>query len=328
MMRAMVWADSGAGVGLGHLGRCCAVAGALADCGVASLLLTPAAEGAVYARTQHVDAADASSFADAVAQHGAAADVLLIDSYRLRPADYDAARRCAPVLVIFDDEGGDVPRCDVVVNGAPGAERHPYARVGGTEYLLGSPYFPLRAEFRGAPARVAPAAVQQVLVTTGGDDVRRLRPLAGRAAREVYPEARLTVIAGAASERELPEMPGCEVVVAPPDYPARLRQADVIVCGSGQTLLEAAASGTPAAALLLAPDQRHQHAAMIEAGGCVNAGAWDQPGLEATLRAALEQLRAAPQRQALSDRARTLIDGRGAMRIADALVARAGAMRR
>jgi spore coat polysaccharide biosynthesis predicted glycosyltransferase SpsG len=326
MKSALVWADSGAGVGLGHVARCCAVALELIARGVNVTLMSPDDRGARYARERNVPAVGAAAgFGVAVgALQRRSLEAAILDSYRLGPDDYATARGAAPVLAVFSDGPATLPICDVVVNGAPGAETMAYPRRCGTDYLLGAQYFPLRSEFRSATPKAIAADVERVVVTVGGEDVHGRLGEYSTAARAVYPHAQVIAVAGRPVGDVRVTSSGCDLRIAPPDYPALVQRADVIVCGGGQSLIEAVAVGTPAAAILLGDDQRHQHAAVLAAGACLDGGAWNQPPIEreAAIRGALERLADVAARRQLSARGMRLIDGRGAPRIADALMTR------
>jgi UDP-2,4-diacetamido-2,4,6-trideoxy-beta-L-altropyranose hydrolase len=245
---------------------------------------------------------------------------VLLDSYRLDRAQALSLRAAGVAVAAMDDTATTVLPADLVINGAPGAESLPYDRNAPMEYLLGSRYFPLQAQFRGWPQRVFRDAVSQVLVTVGGEDVHGLlRPLM-RAARRAFDDARVVGVCGSPV---LDAAAGEDIRFAPPDYVELVRSSDVMICGGGQTLIEAAATGTPAAALALGDDQRPQLRAVALAGACVDAGAWDMPDdvRERKLDAALWSLRDVSVRTRLSRKGRALVDDDGAARVARALVA-------
>lgn len=320
MRRAAVWADSGPGVGLGHVVRCCAVASALQNLGVEVSFLTPACEGARFASDRGVAAAQASWIAG-IADEGFG--LAIVDSYRVERSQTDHLRHSGVFVVAFDDSADDRLPADMIVNGAPGAEPSLYDRHEGTTYLLGPEYFPLRAPFAGGPAKEIPEIVERVVVTVGGEDVHGLLLSFMKIAVEVWAGASVVGVVGGGSapyEGVLP--PRCEVRRAPGDYPELVRRADVIVCGGGQSLIEAAAVGTPAAAVLLGDDQQRQRAAVIAAGAAVDGGEWrlDADARSARLREALETLRPADTRARMSARGRALVDGVGAQRIAKAIM--------
>jgi spore coat polysaccharide biosynthesis predicted glycosyltransferase SpsG len=325
MTSALVWADSGAGVGLGHLARCGALAGELRARGWDVTLMTPGAAVAVPAAAQGgvpiVAGQDVPALLEAI---GRRRPVVIADTYRLGREDYAAARQGASLLAVFSDDPAAVPPCDIVVNGVPGAETLGYDRDGATCYLLGAAYFPLRGEFREAPPKAIAPAVRTVLVTAGGEDVHGLLGVFAQAACEAYPDAEVIAVTGGGAVPAVPARAG--VRTAPADYPQLVRDADVMVCGAGQALVEAAAVGTPAVAVLLGGDQRHQRAAVLRAGAGVDGGAWtlDRGRHVAVLRGALERLGDEGRRAGISRSGRALVDGRGAARIADAIVMRAG----
>lgn len=322
MTGAVIWADSGAGVGLGHLARCGAIASELRGRGWDVTVMTPGQAVASGGADAVLAGQDLAALTAAIAERHR--PVVIVDSYRLSRGDYATARGAAALLAVFSDDPAEVPPCDIVVNGVPGAETLGYDRDSGTHYLLGAAYFPLRAGFRDVPAKTIAPAVRTVLVTAGGEDVHGLLGTFAQAAYDSYPEAAVTAVTGGGTVAPLPAR--VAVRTAPPDYPRLVSGADVIVCGAGQALVEAAAAGTPAVAVLLGPDQRHQHAAVLHAGACVDGGAWtlDRARHLEVLRGALAQIGGAERRAGMSRRGRALVDGRGAARIADAIVMRAG----
>jgi spore coat polysaccharide biosynthesis predicted glycosyltransferase SpsG len=159
-----------------------------------------------------------------------------------------------------------------------------------------------------------------VLVTVGGEDVHGLlRPLM-RTARRAFSGARVVGVCGTRSSDSSVED---DIRYAPADYADLVGSADVIVCGGGQTLVEAAATGTPAAALVLGDDQRPQLRAVARAGACVEAGSWDAAAevRERQLESALSSLCDPAARKRMSRNGRALVDGLGAGRVAEAIAA-------
>jgi spore coat polysaccharide biosynthesis predicted glycosyltransferase SpsG len=111
-----------------------------------------------------------------------------------------------------------------------------------------------------------------------------------------------------------------EPIRDPTDLPERLATADVVVLGAGTMKFEAAFLGRPAILVAVADDQLPVGPAFAETGAAVYLG--DGRTVEpARVNAALETLLADPARRAaMGRRAAGLIDGRGADRIAAALV--------
>ena len=185
----------------------------------------------------------------------------------------------------------------------------------GIEVLAGLAYAPLRAPYWALPARAVGAEVARVLVTTGGGVFPEAALAAAADARAALPAARVRLVRGPHMRIEAP--PGVELVDAPASLHDELLAADLVVTAAGQTALEAAATGAPTVAMALVPNQRGNADALSAAGAALLVAG---PG--APLRAALAHLagdRAA--RAALALRAQAAVDGRGAARIAERLVA-------
>jgi spore coat polysaccharide biosynthesis protein SpsF len=101
---------------------------------------------------------------------------------------------------------------------------------------------------------------------------------------------------------------------------AAMAQADLAVCSFGMTSYELAAMGAPAVCVCLSEDHAESASALVAAGMGISLGVDDQD-TETRLAAAVERLLADKNARAqMSARARELVDGRGASRIAELLV--------
>jgi UDP-2,4-diacetamido-2,4,6-trideoxy-beta-L-altropyranose hydrolase len=331
-------ADAGPGVGLGHVRRCLAlataaswaepwllidgpheVAEATERAGVATRLVPPGAQPTLAA----------------VAALGA--HVLVVDSYRLGAA---AVRQHGPqprLLTVLDDAGRFPLPADLVVSPALGLEAPPGEE---SRYLLGPGFAPLALEFAAVPSRPADG-VERLLVTLGGTSPPVLLGALVRAARAAVPSAVVDVVVGplaAATDGLSAELGGAGGVTLH-RKPATLRPlmaaADLAVSAGGVTLLELAATATPSVAIVLVANQAAAVAGLAGAGAVVSVGDAAEGDVAARVRIALAALAADPgRRRVLGGRARELVDGRGAVRVAEALRTRlagplaAGAARR
>jgi spore coat polysaccharide biosynthesis predicted glycosyltransferase SpsG len=317
MPRIACWADCGPGVGLGHVARSATIAAELRRSSD-PVVMIPDARGENMIRAAGL-AAVVTGF-QTVVDEAARCDVVLLDSYRVDRAQTVAVRAAGAAVAVMDDTATDVLPADLIVNGAPGADRLPYDRVAAVEYLIGPRYFPLQHRFRGWPERVIAARVSRVLVTVGGEDVHGLLPGLMRVGRIAFADAQVIGVCG---EPGRGAAAGEDIRYSPADYADLVRTADVMICGGGQTLVEAAATGMPAAALALGDDQRPQLGAVAGADACIDAGAWDMPAdaRERRLQSALSALGDVNIRKKLSRNGRALVDGAGAARIAEAMMA-------
>jgi hypothetical protein len=197
------------------------------------------------------------------------------------PADLVDSYLCHPgefgAWAAFVDEG-DAPAGVRVVIGPDGLAPPKYA-------CLRRPYW-------APPERAAGVEVGRVVVTLGA--ATSAAALADRV------EA---VLPGAAVRRPhgLTTLRG------------ELEAADLVVCGAGQTMLEALATARPVVAVVTAENQRAQ-AEAVE-GAALVADAHGAPQVAAELAADRDR------RARLTKRAGEAVDGRGAHRVADALLA-------
>jgi spore coat polysaccharide biosynthesis predicted glycosyltransferase SpsG len=253
------------------------------------------------------------------AASGPAPDLLVLDTY-----DRDEWARAAVLphrrLVAFEDALADRSAVDVTI--APESAADPT-----DDLLAGLRFACLRRPFWDLGPRTIREPAQAVLVTSGGSD---LGGLAGRLAARLRDKTSASDIdppgvgsMSDAAQIELVWAPGfggeppqgVVVLERPPSLLEPLLRADVVVCTGGQTMLEAAAAGTPALVLEGAPNQRRQIASLTAREAVLPVGEEEVP-------AALEHLLGdAALRHRLSARAREEVDGRGALRVAAALAA-------
>jgi spore coat polysaccharide biosynthesis predicted glycosyltransferase SpsG len=325
-------ADGGTTIGLGHARRCLALAQACApwaDCRAlvgedeATVALVRG-HGVPFARVEpSVDATLAE-----VRRLGAGA--LVIDTPLLDPAAVAAAlatggEPAGPVLLVVDDTATFPVPGDLVLNPAAGltAPAHDRGR-----YLLGPEFAPLVREFAEAPRRDWRDDVERVLVVLGGAAPAGVMGLLASVARRALPDAGLDVIVGPAADRAtvhraLRQLDGVTVHEAPAKMRGLMLDADVAVTAGGVTLLELAATATPIVGVCRADNQRANLAGLERAQAMVFAGATEDRHLGDAVGDALGQLRFdVDRRRALGERARCLVDGRGAERVAAAIRAR------
>jgi len=331
-MNVLLHADGGSGVGLGHIARCAALAGALSRAGHrAAMALDPdmLAEHPPHTLPgcRHVSVIACPREMSAVrkAARSLGADIAVIDSYRWSSDDLGSLAADV-VTAAFDDEATrDLP-VDAIINGAPTAERLAYRTLPRTERWFGAPFQVVREDFEDVPVRGRAGPVRSIVVLAGGTDPLRLTeeiaaPLDACVSMWAETCAVALVIGPFAPEPRTGTLYSSVMLRQPSDLPLRMQQADLAITASGQTLYELARCGTPAVALCIGSDQQYNLRAMEEAGAIVSAG-WIREGDEAAttwVPAVIDAVR----RLAADDEARTrmsasgqrLIDGRGAERL-------------
>jgi len=320
-MRLVVRADGSATIGLGHVMRSLAVAQVAAAQGHdVSFVMHDDGDGAAALPERHgfavrrVAAADDRDWLGLVGT----GDRVLFDGYPFLASGItvDARARGARVAVVDDHDGGDV-EADVVVNpNAVEPERYTNAVLActGPAYALVRPEFLRYRRPRTGPARA-------LLVTLGGSDASgvtepvldALDTLEGPDDEDSLFE-RVVLVAGPAAP-EPRDRVWLEVVRDPADVAATFDVADVALSAAGSTTWELLCMGVPVALVEVAPNQRLVAATAARSGAALVLGGVGD------VAAAMRTLTRDDVRDELGRRAIATVDGRGAVRVVDALVA-------
>jgi UDP-2,4-diacetamido-2,4,6-trideoxy-beta-L-altropyranose hydrolase len=283
----VIVADAGDEAGLGHLSRSSAVAVALRSRGVEPRCFAHGPEGPLER-----DGIAWLPF-DGISLHGG---VVVVDSYRLPLSTLEPDR-----LVLMHDHG-EVPAGIALVVSAAGRASDRPPRLGGLRYAA------LRAAFWGLPARPVRSEVERVLVTTGSGRFGRVGREIAAELRGALPRAQVVLVRGPYDASEAPI--DVATIETPDSLLTSLLDADLVVSAAGQTMLEAAAAGTPCVAVSLVDNQSRQARRLARLGAA---------RVVPRRRAAEEARRLAGDpdaRRTLSRRGQSAVDGYGALRVA------------
>jgi UDP-2,4-diacetamido-2,4,6-trideoxy-beta-L-altropyranose hydrolase len=313
-------------IGLGHVRRSLALADAVRTLGGEALFAVAGDRRAI--ELVRVAGFEATLVAPAtVALPLAGIHAVVVDDYAVTSADV-ARLATERMVTVIDDLADRELDVHLVVNGSAGAAALRYRGGARTQLLLGPRFIPLRAEFGEAPARSVSSGLQRVLLTVGGADPGAVTERLLAAARRALPRVVVDVIVGPLATRverlrESARAHAGAVVLHedPKDVRALMLAADVAISGGGQTLYELAATATPTVAIRLADNQTLNLTNLQTEGTLLWAGDAGDADLETMLTSALMVLAENRGRRAeMSRRARALVDGRGAARVAAAIL--------
>jgi spore coat polysaccharide biosynthesis protein SpsF len=333
--------DAGGTIGLGHLTRCHALAWALREefhCGVT--LLSRSAPGILARFTDDgfplhrlPDGDDGSreigALLDAVSS--LRLDTLVTDLKTPYPAAIARAiRDRAGRLVAVDDATDARFAADLAVypnwHADPAIVSDP--RWNGTRVLTGAEYVLFRHGI-GAEARREPEAADEaarVLVLGGGSDEAGITLRALDALAPLGEAVRVTAVIGptflhrdALAERLKTAGGSVDIADGPPDLSRRMATADLAVCAFGVSAYELAYFGVPT--LVIAHEPRNVKAAerFARTGTAISLGHFEDAAPERIGDAARRLLADSRTRAAMRARGATLLDGRGARRVAAAI---------
>jgi len=304
-------ADAGEKIGTGHVMRCLALAQAWQDRGGAVVLVSHRLPEALQKRCE----AEHFVICDEIPQKTA---FVALDGYHFTPADHQAIKQAGHKLLIVDDLADtDLSAADLVLNHNAYATPALYP---GQRGLCGGRFTLLRREFISqAPQPVTSGEARSVLITMGGSDPRN-DTLAVLDQLSAITGLRKIVLAGAANPHveSLRAAPEVELHVNPPDVPGIMRQAGFAITAAGSTCWELAALGIPMLVKVIA-DNQSGIAKFLTGNGAA---------LPCTAEACQEMIGQAGLRKNLSKNARALVDGRGAGRVAEHLIAHPLSLRR
>lgn len=318
----------GPAIGLGHVSRCLALARAFSSAGgEVRFLISPDDRVAGLARRASMLAvevpweSDPRRVFESLASFGP--DVVVVDSYAALPEFLADLGSVAGQVVAVDDLADHPLPVQIVVNGGVAAERLAYGLVTDAVLLLGPRYALVDPRYAAAPGRAFRGRARRVLVSLGGGNHPHVLSAALAAIHTVGEETVADVALGPFSGPSEVEASGHRrrdrVVVHRDisDLRALMLAADVAISGAGMTLYELAATATPTVIVCLADNQRPNAEGFERAGAALSGGAAGAADLGPQLEAALGRLvEDSALRASLGRRSRDLVDGRGALRVA------------
>jgi UDP-2,4-diacetamido-2,4,6-trideoxy-beta-L-altropyranose hydrolase len=314
---ALLAADCGSGVGLGHLERMLALADSLTS-DVDVHILVPRGDGHLVRRVadrghQIIEGnGPTPERVDVTVAGSTCFDVVVLDGY-VFDVDLQHLLRQRARLAVVDDL--QLPTdCDLAVNPSPGAEN--LRPAGADTFLGGAAYAPIRSLFVDARDRALRdgRSPRSVLVSTGATDLGGIGTHVSAELLASDTDVDVVRVVGPdAPVDSLRTRPRERLLVSPPDLAAALATATVYVGAAGTTALQAACVGTPAVVTAGVENQEAQAAALAAAGCALTSGVGELAAM------CLMLLDDPARREAMSSNGRALVDGRGADRLAGAV---------
>ncbi|MFC1821074.1 UDP-2,4-diacetamido-2,4,6-trideoxy-beta-L-altropyranose hydrolase [Thermodesulfobacteriota bacterium] len=337
----IIRADTSTQIGAGHAMRCLALAQAWQDAeGCATFLMsevTPTlktrllSEGieVIHLSAYPGSADDAVQTRELAQQVGAA--WIVVDGYHFG-ADYQRIIKDANVGLLFidDNEHAGHYYADIVLNQNIYAHellyenKEPYTR-----FLRGTRYILLRREFLKWHGwkREIPHAARKVLVTMGGGDPDNVTLKVMQALQQIdIGRLEVEIVVGANN----PHFLELQSAIHNPqsaihlkkdviNMPELMSRADVAVSAGGSTCWEMAFMGLPAAVLVLAENQKDIAAGLGEAGVVINLDQYTEVSVEKAANTLARMIEDRELRKGMSLKGRELVDGMGAVRVAEIL---------
>jgi UDP-2,4-diacetamido-2,4,6-trideoxy-beta-L-altropyranose hydrolase len=351
-MRALVRADASLAIGSGHITRCLTLANTLRSQGAEVVFACRELPGHLLERLREqgfsayglpghypdeaLEAdiesllpwqADIDAMATALAAE-AAFDWLIVDHYALDAHWQTLARRFAPRLMAIDDLANRRHAVDLLLDQNFSGTAQAYAPWidKRCRTLLGPHYALMREAFQCEPVAIKPS-VRRVIVNFGGFDAVGQTYEAMKAMTN-FPRLEVDFVAGLgnpawATMQALAEgRSNWRLQTHVSDFAPLMAEADLFIGAGGGTTWERAAFGLPTICVAVAANQQRNAELLAEAGMHLYLGTSQQVSVE-RFQQAIGLLVDNPWlRHSFARQSRQLVDGRGAQRVAEALLAR------
>ena len=251
--------------------------------------------------------------------------LILIDSYKVTEKYFDSLHGLTRTAYI-DDINAGLWNVDILINYNIYSRSYDYSRYDGkiTRLLLGTSYTPLRDEFRELQPHVIREKISDVLISAGGADPAMMtEKIIGTVCPE-FPGTRFHFVIGALNPRieVIKKLSRQNIIlhINERNMSKLMRECDVAVSAAGSTLYELCACGTPSVTYVLADNQIDAAEMFGALGIMINAG--DCRKHDDISSVIIESLRGMNEsvRAGMSARMQRLVDGNGAMRIADVII--------
>ena len=330
-------ADGNLQIGTGHIMRCLSLADAFRERGIPSVFVTAEPCMRTLIRERGYECAVLGSAYDRMeAELPALLSLLrarrpacvILDSYFVTP-EYMRAVRAEAFLAYMDDLNAFDYPADLVINYNLYGSAAQYSPD--KAYLLGPRYVPLREQFRNLTPRRVRERAEQILLSTGGTDQYHVALRCVEYLLE-HPPASGTVchmVLGAMNQdsKRIGRLAAKVPYIVPhrqvADMCGLMRQCDMAVSAAGTPLYELCACGLPTVTYILA-DNQIQGARAFEKEGLMPCAGDVREEIEflEKIFSGLERLAADQMgRQEISCRMQSLVDGSGALHLAEALTA-------
>ena len=341
----IIRADGNTAIGMGHVMRCLSIADAMKESNIEPVFITAGNDcvsmiedrgfkvyilGTDY-QNMESELPLIRKFLESQNKGAKEIPVILVDSYQVTSRYYEELRKLAKVACL-EDMGQSYP-VDLLINYNIYGPKLVYDNKITRATLLGTMYQPLRREFQQDIQYEIKNKITDVMITTGGSDPY----FAARAFTDAFlsekelKEAwiRYHIINGPFNthteelHKLYDENPWVEIHEHVTCMKEIMKQCDVVLSATGSTIYEVSALGVPLIAFYFAENQRQGADMLSEITHVINCGNYADDNaqtVENAVKALLKCVKDKEYRETLYHEERSLVDGQGAARIAQALI--------
>lgn len=310
-MNALILTEGGGNRGFGHITRCLALYDALADGGIQTDMMINAdetvqklLEGKSYEIRNWKK--EEKKLVDIVLDK----DIIIVDSYLAPKKTYETIIKANIGVAAFIDDYNRItyPGGSIVINPSIYGDKIGYEKGQDRVYHVGKKYIIVRKEFqKGFVGGKTNRKVKDILVTLGGGDNRILGKKIVENIRQVF-------------DFNIHKINPMETGVEAKEMLDLMLTSDICITGGGQTLNELSRVGVPSIAVGLAENQIENIKGWLDAGFIQYAGWHTDDKIGEKIINCMKRLIDYEKRMRISEIGCNTVDGKGAVRIVNALL--------
>lgn len=318
-MDVIILTEGGKDYGFGHVARCSSIYQAFLEYGVSPKFIINGDDSVKSILNdipfEVTDWLNNFDFFDS-------SDIVIIDSYLANFDFYEKISKKCPLTVYIDDNNRLKYPKGIIVNGTLDVTNMNYSKREDVLYLVGKEFVPLRSDFWDISTLKVKEDVENILITTGGNDLRNLTPKILDLLNIHYPKIIKKVIIADSFKNtfEIESLKNDNVeLIYSPDSKKMVEvmsNIDLAISASGQTLYELACVGIPTIAIGIIENQVNNIKNWQKIGFIEYAGWWNNERLLDNILEKIDYLNDKNVRKDKNLIGTRAIDGKGSLRIA------------
>ncbi|WP_404284846.1 PseG/SpsG family protein [Exiguobacterium aurantiacum] len=320
-MKVFIFTEGGLSNGLGHITRCCSLYDELSERNIkATIVINSMLDHSnVLIGRDHIyfDWTLESNLQTLCFDEV----ISIVDSYNSSKIVYEyISDKSLKVLFIDDVNRIEYPK-GIVLNPSLYTDDHEYSRNPDLKYLLGKEYLILRGAFRESTERKKiKKELNEILITLGGTDIRRLLPTILSVMRS-YPKVKKNIVIGImkTNENELLEFfdENTQVFsnVDELEMKELMQKSDLAISATGQTIYELLSVGTPFIPIQVIENQKYTVKGLKKYKLVNNMLNWDDSDLPTKLKKEIDFFHKYENRKKFNQKYKEIIDLNGVTRI-------------
>ncbi len=344
--QVFIRADASVKIGSGHVMRCLALAGSLRKSGATVTFISHDLPGNLFdiikqeghalhvlpADSERLDWQQDADLTMAILASDSKPDWLVVDHYQLDAKWEKKVRSSVSRMMVIDDVADRPHDCDLILD--QNYHSKPQGRyiamiLDASMKLFGPRFALLRPEFEAARKGLQPhdGEVKRILVFFGGSDSANMTAKAIQAVQQLArPDIALDVVVGAANPHaaEIRTLcdgkPNTTYYCQPSGLAELMAAADIALGAGGSTHWERCCLGLPSVVVTLADNQVPSTSALAEDGYVLYLGDAANVSVEQLYQGIAVMIYSPWMLKSFSRKCAELVDGLGAMRVANNLI--------